>query len=144
MSYPDPIPEGWFDAPARAWWPDYKSATCTIGHPLCMAGYAEIMLIRRRARIAAAAARQAIGGARAFRFTAKADGTLSTSELIWRHVAAHGRLDECEAAEMVGCKPGSLHQRVGNAIVAGALVRVMVAGCWGYELGAVVPVGVAA
>lgn len=144
MSYPNPLPAGWFTEPVRAWWPDFQSALCTPGHPLCMMGHVELMLVKRRARVAAASARAASGEARPFRFSRKEAGKASTAEMIWRHISTHGRIDENTASDMLKCKPGSFHQRVGNAIDAGVLARVMVAGRWGYELGAVKPQGVAA
>lgn len=138
-----PIPAGWFTEPVRAWWPDFQSATCTPGHPLCMMGHVELALMKRRTRMDESQAGAASGASRPFRFSSKEAGKLSTSETIWRHIGAHGRIDESAAAAIVNCRPGSLHQRLGNAIDAGVLVRVMVAGCWGYELGAVTPQGVA-
>ena len=141
---PSPIPPGWFTEPCRAWWPDFQSATCTPGHPLCMMGHVELLLVKRRARMAASQARAASGAARPFKFSRKEAGKASTAETIWRHIGAHGRIEEDAASAIVDCRPGSLHQRLGNAIDAGVLARVMAAGRWGYELGAVTPQGVTA
>ena len=144
MSYPNPLPPGWFAEPCRAWWPDFQSATCTPGHPLCCLTYAELLLVRRKERAADAARREAIRGKRPFRFSNRHADSAGPSELIWRHVMRYGPVSECDAALMVKCQPGKLLQRVSGALSARVLSRRVINSRWVYEQGDVMPQGVVA
>lgn len=130
------MPPGWFSAPARAWWPDFKSDLCTAGNPLCILTASAIYADKRSESLERLTAR-------AYHFR-RVDGRIGASERVWTHLNTKGgSLPEQDAAKLAGVTVAQLYAMVHAALSSRVLVRVRKAGGNQFELGPVRPAGVA-